>query len=181
MYDSSELEETLYEDDIPYDTEDHTEATAQPLLRGKGRTYETIRKFSNAKEANDFMKSEGVWTLKSRNETSEGREDFYMCKFNRRQLNGVQPTARCTASVCLHYEDDSLYIARLSTGASHMHDGMPMDRGLSDEQKECVGDSFASGIQRPKFVLNKLHCRGIPEPRLTRLKAYLTALRQKKC
>uniref|UniRef100_A0A914UMN5 Uncharacterized protein n=1 Tax=Plectus sambesii TaxID=2011161 RepID=A0A914UMN5_9BILA len=138
MSDSSNLKETLYEDDIPYDTEDHAEATVQPLLRGKNRTYEAILKFSNAKEADDFMKSEGVWTLKSRNEMSEGRKDFYTCKFNRRQLNGKRSTAQCTASVCLHYEDDSLKVPLLSTGASHMHYGMPMDRGLSAEQKEVV-------------------------------------------
>uniref|UniRef100_A0A914WTS7 MULE transposase domain-containing protein n=1 Tax=Plectus sambesii TaxID=2011161 RepID=A0A914WTS7_9BILA len=180
MSDSSDLEETLYEDDIPYDTEDHAEATVQPLLRGKGRTYETIGKFSNANEADDFLKSEGGWTLKSRNETSEGRKDFYTCKFNRRQLNRERPTARCLASVCLHFADDSLNVTLLSNGALYMHDGLPTDRGLSDEQKESVGDIFASGIQRPKLVLNELRRRGIPEPKITRLKAYLTALRQKK-
>uniref|UniRef100_A0A914WG57 MULE transposase domain-containing protein n=1 Tax=Plectus sambesii TaxID=2011161 RepID=A0A914WG57_9BILA len=180
MSDSSNLEETLYEDDIPYDTEDHAAATVQPLLRGKGRTYETIGKFLNANEADDFMKSEGGWTLKSRNETSEGRKDFYTCKFNRRQLNGVRPTARCLALVCLHYVDDSLNVALLSNGASHMHDGMPMDQGLSAEQKEAVDDVIASGIQRPKLILNELRRRGIPEPKITCLKAYLAALRQKK-
>uniref|UniRef100_A0A914UVY7 MULE transposase domain-containing protein n=1 Tax=Plectus sambesii TaxID=2011161 RepID=A0A914UVY7_9BILA len=180
MSDSSDLEETLYEDDIPYDTEDHAEATVQPLLRGKGRTHETIGKFSNANEADDFMKSEGGWTLKSRNETSEGRKDFYTCKFNRRQLNRERPTARCLALVCLHFADDSLNVALLSNGALHMHNGLPTDRGLSDEQKESVGDIYASSIQRPKLLLNELlHC-GIPEPKITRLKAYLTALRQKK-
>uniref|UniRef100_A0A914WUV5 MULE transposase domain-containing protein n=1 Tax=Plectus sambesii TaxID=2011161 RepID=A0A914WUV5_9BILA len=180
MSDSSNLEETLYEDDTPYDIEDHAEATVQPLLRGKGHTYKTIGKFSNANEADDFMKSEGGWTLKSRNETSEGRKDLYTWKFNRRQLNGVRPMARCMALVCLHYADDSLNVTLLSNGASRMHDGMPVDRGLSAEQKEAVDDIFASGIQRPKLVLNELRRRGIPEPKLTRLKAYLAALRQKK-
>jgi hypothetical protein len=144
--------------------------------RGRNKLWVFYQKFSNVKEAEDFVNSENNWSRKFTRMTEEGQKRFYRC--NKVRKTGPQ----CVAELYLLFESGSDSVIVYRTDADHNHDdiGVRDDYGIHAQTKIEINRLFDLHL-KPKAILAALQkIDGMQLPTKMQLNNYISDRRRVK-
>lgn len=144
--------------------------------RGRNKLWVFQSKFSNLKEAEDFVNSKNTWSRKFTRMTEEGQKRFYRC--NKVRKKGPQ----CAAELYLLFESGTDNILAYHTDAEHNHEntGTRGDYGIDAHTKTEINRLFDLHL-KPKAILASLQkIDGIKLPTKVQLNNYLSDRRRVK-
>lgn len=163
--------------DPDWSSESETEDQEKPKAkRGPNKPWVYCCKFSNLKEAEDFVNSENTWSRKFTRMTEEGQKRFYRCNKVRRR--GPQ----CAAELYLLSEcgTDSVFVYRTDADHNHNDIGVRDDYGIKAQTKKEI-DKLLELHLKPKAILAALQkIDGLKLPNKRQLYNYLSDRRRLK-
>jgi hypothetical protein len=173
-----ESEESYQSDFLPdyCSSESETEELVLKLETRKKKVckdWKRENEFTSSNEAEDFVKSEKVWSCFRSNRTEEGKKRFFRC--NLVKFRGEQ----CSASVYLWYESTSGNVVLFRSGHGHDCNNIKTRTTMTDAVKAEIGKLFTLKM-KPKAILEHLSQENLALPSKTQLNNHLASLRKSK-
>lgn len=160
-----------------FSSESESQSQEEPKVkRGRNKLWKFHCKFSNLKEAEDFVDSENTWSRNFTRITREGQKRFYRC--NKVRQKGPQ----CAAEIYVLLECGTDFVFVYRTNADHNHNeiGTRDDYGINARTKTEINKLYDLHL-KPKMILAALQqIDGIKLPTKTQLNNYLNDIRRRR-
>jgi hypothetical protein len=119
--------------------------------RGESKNWTFVHKYSCVSFAEEAVKAENTWSVRTTHVTMDGKKRFYRC--NKVPRKGVQ----CAAEIYLLFEADAEAVILYRTDCEHNHDSIKnnYDYGICNETKSEINKLFDLHL-KPKSILECL-------------------------